>query len=168
MRPVESIRSRSVDVAPTATVNTMPDSSVALSIPMTVWNWAAQQTTPTHGLWTYGNWAGSGGMGVPTNNADAGAMMHDYCYHQGGFTAGSNFQSDNAQLQACNQSLCNTEEQVRQGLITQGAAKAQWTSRGASPMGGLTAAQNSELQATSAMIDYFTWGVPSGNACKIR
>jgi Phospholipase A2. len=86
VRPVESIRSRSVDVAPTATVNTMPDSSVTLSIPMTVWNWAAQQTTPTHGLWTYGNWAGSGGMGVPTNNADAGAMMHDYCYHQGGFT----------------------------------------------------------------------------------
>jgi RHS repeat-associated protein len=146
-------------------VTTTPNNSITLNIPMSVWNWAATQTIPTNGLWTYGNWAGSDGMGPPINDADAGAMVHDYCYKQGNFRAGSNFQSSNAQLQACNQALCNTERQVQQNLIEQGMANSRTapTSRGMSPT--FTQSQFEEIQATQDIIDYFTWVVPPGNAC---
>lgn len=63
--------------------------------------------TPVHGPWTYGNWCGPGGSGTPTNPTDAACMAHDLCYDQAGLTAGSNFQGSNAQLQACNQQLCD-------------------------------------------------------------
>ena len=92
--------------APSSSTNAPDNSPITLNIPLDVWIWAAQQTTPTHGPWTYGNWAGPGGTGAPIDNVDAGAMMHDYCYAHapgGPLTAGSNFGGNNAALQACNQ-----------------------------------------------------------------
>ena len=142
--------------------------ALTINVSIDVWNWAALQMTPVHGLWTYGNWAGTGGMGAPINNADAAAMIHDYCYHQGGFTAGSNFQGPNAQLQACNQSLCDAERKIKQAIITQGVQNAPvpFSSRGGSPY--LTSEQEKELEAAEDMINYFTWLVPPGNACHVH
>jgi hypothetical protein len=41
---------------------------------------------PVHGIWTYGNYCGAGGMGTPINGTDAACAAHDACYAQGGFT----------------------------------------------------------------------------------
>jgi RHS repeat-associated protein len=141
---------------PSSTTNATPDNSITLSVPPDVWNFAAQQTTPVSGPWTYGNWAGPGGMGVPVNDADAGAMMHDYCYHHGGFSASSNFGPPSSALQACNQALCDTESSISTG---QGQN-----------MGENVQGSNGMLERYAAkdMVDYFT-NVPfKGNACKKR
>lgn len=89
------------------------------------WYWALSGShKPVHGLYHYGNWCGPGGSGIPTNFTDAGCMLHDFCYYQGGFTWGSNFQGFNAQLQACNQQLCNTvrarENSLNPQIVNQG------------------------------------------------
>jgi hypothetical protein len=95
------------------TITSTPNPALTLSVPTNVWNWAFQRATPVGGPWHYGNWAGLGGMGAPINNADAGAMMHDYCYAaNGNLNAGANFCAHNGALQACNQALCDTEKSV--------------------------------------------------------
>jgi trimeric autotransporter adhesin len=139
---------------PSSTTNAVPDNSITLAVPMDVWNFAAQQTTPVSGLWTYGNWAGPGGMGAPVNDADAGAMMHDYCYHQGGFTSSTNFGPPNSALQACNQALCDTESSIASG---QGQNMDE-TVQGSNGM--------LERYAAQDMVNYFS-NVPfKGNTCK--
>ena len=140
---------------PNSTTNAVPDNSITLSVPADVWNFAAQQTTPVSGPWTYGNWAGRGGMGVPVNDADAGAMMHDYCYHQGGFNAGSNFSGHSDALQACNQTLCNIESPIAKG-------QGQNMNENVQGSNGML-----ERYAAQDMVDYFSI-VPFGNACKAR
>jgi RHS repeat-associated protein len=67
---------------------------------------------PVHGLWTYGNYCGTGGMGTPINAMDAGCAAHDACYAQNGLTAGGNITGSNPALQSCNQALCNVAESV--------------------------------------------------------
>lgn len=67
---------------------------------------------PVHGLWTYGNYCGTGGMGTPINAMDAGCAAHDACYAQHGLSAGGNILGSNPALQGCNQSLCNVAESV--------------------------------------------------------
>jgi len=77
-------------------------------------NNAPNNTTqvPVHGLWTYGNYCGTGGMGTPINAMDAGCAAHDACYAQNGLTAGGNITGSNPALQSCNQALCNVAESV--------------------------------------------------------
>ncbi len=118
---------------------------------------------PVHGPWTYGNHCGAGGMGNPINGTDAACQTHDACYDQAGFTPGSNFQGGNAQLQACNQQLCNAVRGARQSIINQAAAAGTRTSRGVSPV--YTPAQWSELQADSDINLFFTYIVPGANSC---
>lgn len=124
-------------------------------------NWASQQTIPTHGLWTYGNWAGSGGKGTPVDDVDTGAMKHDYCYHQGSFTAGSNYGGHSDALQACNQALCNAASKAEAKAlapITSAASKNQVPN---DPGGHLM----NEANAAANIIRYFSI-VPFGNSCK--
>ena len=118
---------------------------------------------PVHGPWTYGNHCGAGGMGNPINGTDAACQTHDACYDQAGFTPGSNFQGGSAQLQACNQQLCNAVRGARQSIINQAAAAGTRTSRGVSPV--YTPAQWSELQADSDINLFFTYIVPGANSC---
>jgi len=118
---------------------------------------------PVHGPWTYGNHCGAGGMGTPINGTDTACRTHDACYNQAGFSPGSNFQGGNAQLQACNQNLCNAVRGARQSIINQAAAAGTRTSRGVSPV--YTPGQWSELQADSDINLYFTYIVPGANSC---
>jgi RHS repeat-associated protein len=118
---------------------------------------------PVHGPWTYGNHCGAGGMGNPINGTDAACQTHDQCYNQAGFSPGSNFQGGNAQLQACNQNLCNAVRGARQSIISQAGAAGTRTSRGVSPV--YTPGQWSELQADSDINLYFTYIVPGANSC---
>jgi hypothetical protein len=147
-------------LTPSSTTNATPDNSITLSVPMDVWNFAALQTTPTHGLWTYGNWAGSGGKGVPIDDVDAAAMMHDYCYHQGGFTAGSNYGGHSDALQACNQALCDAASNAGDkaiGVVNAAAMKNQVPRDGGHAM--------DEANAAADIVKYFSI-VPFGNSCK--
>jgi RHS repeat-associated protein len=145
-------------LTPSSITNTPNNSPINLDIPMIVWNWAAQQTTPVHGPWTYGNWAGPGGMGAPIDDVDAAAMMHDYCYHQGGFTAGSNYGGHSDALQACNQSLCNA--------ASQGETNALSAINPNNPLQTPADFQHmSEANAAGDIIRYFSI-VPFGNSCK--
>jgi hypothetical protein len=118
---------------------------------------------PVHGPWTYGNHCGAGGMGTPINGTDAACQTHDACYNQAGFSPGSNFQGGNAQLQACNQQLCNAVRGARQSIINQAGAAGSRTSRGVSPV--YSPGQWSELQADSDINLYFTYIVPGANSC---
>ena len=141
--------------------NSPNDSPIDLDILMAVWNWAAQQTTPVNGLWTYGNWAGSGGEGAPIDNLDALAMTHDYCYHLGGFTAGSNYGGHNDALQACNQALCNGASIVEAKSLAPIEAAALKNQVPNDPGGRLMDRAN----AAADIIRYFSI-VPFGNSCK--
>jgi hypothetical protein len=102
-------------------------------------------------------------MGNPINGTDAACQTHDACYNQAGFSPGSNFQGGNAQLQGCNQNLCNAVNGARQSIINQAAAAGTRTSRGVSPV--YTPTQWNELQADSDINLYFTLIVPGANAC---
>ena len=130
--------------------------SASLNIPVNVMNWAAQQTIPVHGLWTYKNWAGAGGLGFPMNQTDANALMHDYCYAQGGFTSLSNYGHPNAALQACNQALCDAERSRLRSLSD------QWTANG-----GYWPSQDQEYewQAAADINAWFSLFVMPGNTC---
>jgi RHS repeat-associated protein len=150
---------------------TAPDSSQDISINFSSLAWvgvsgqgpggggggAPNNGTPVHGLWTYGHWCGSGGSGNPTDPTDAACMAHDACYAQAGFTAGSNFQGSNAQLQACNQQLCNAVRARQSSLIQKIRSK------------GPLVTSVSEVQEPGADGDinsYFTWAIaPWGNSC---
>ena len=97
-------------------------------------------------------------MGAPINNADAGAMVHDYCYAnaQGGsLHAWSNFGPSNATLQTCNQALCDLEDNVAEQIYERVTAN-QYVSP----------AEQQERQAAAEMVAYFMHGVRSGNACQ--
>jgi RHS repeat-associated protein len=115
---------------------------------------APNNGTPVHGPWTYGNHCGPGGMGPDINGTDAACHQHDDCYDSGGFTPVSNFRGHNAQLQACNQQLCN-------------AARARLSSLAIPWLPSL--ASTSALQEAEADREinfYFTWVVaPGGNSC---
>ena len=63
--------------------------------------------SPVHGLWTYGNFCGLGGVGTPKDALDSACQAHDVCYDDAGFDAYSNRSSGNAALQKCNQKLCD-------------------------------------------------------------
>jgi hypothetical protein len=140
---------------------------------MAVWEWAAQQTTPVSVLpWHYGNWAGPNGNGVPIDNADAGAMMHDYCYANapgGSLTAGSNFGPSNAALQACNQQLCDTESTVAAGITAKYNVNAFGSyGPGEGNPGAFGEWQHEteqELPAANQMVDYFKIAPFHGNGC---
>jgi hypothetical protein len=68
---------------------------------------------PVHGLWTYGNHCGAGGMGADVNGTDAACHVHDDCFDAIHLTA-DQYTSGNltpTQVQgaaACNQQLCNS------------------------------------------------------------
>lgn len=110
--------------------------------------------TPVHGLWTYGNWCGAGGSGKTISPTDDACRTHDLCYAQAGFTAGSNFQGPNAQLQACNQALCNAVR-ARRGLLNMSGLHS-W----------LVSVPPEEVSADGDIDTYFTWVIaPWGNAC---
>jgi RHS repeat-associated protein len=115
---------------------------------------APNNGTPVHGPWTYGNHCGPGGMGPDINGTDAACHQHDDCYDRGGFTMWSNFQGPNAQLQACNQQLCNAVRATRTSLAI------PWLP---------SLAPTSALQEAGADRDintYFTWVMaPGGNSC---
>lgn len=115
---------------------------------------APNNGTPVHGPWTYGNHCGPGGMGPDINGADAACHQRDDCYDRGGFTMWSNFQGPNAQLQACNQQLCNAVRATRTSLAI------PWLP---------SLAPTSALQEDGADRDintYFTWVIaPGGNSC---
>jgi RHS repeat-associated protein len=81
-------------------------------VPDAVWVWAATQTTKAHGKWTYGNWCGYGGAGIPIDDVDAACMMHDYCYDTNHVSAAEGESGvlsglTASVLQQCNQLLCN-------------------------------------------------------------
>jgi RHS repeat-associated protein len=133
---------------------------ITINMSADVLNFASSQTVPVHGLYQYGNYAGSGGMGIPRNNADAGALQHDYCYHQGNFSAGTNFGGHNGALQACNQALCDTESSVATDL----EAKARST--GANNLyEGLSPGDFAQYGAAKDIMSYFSI-VPFGNSCR--
>jgi hypothetical protein len=138
----------------------LPSTSSGNYTPVTIvptGGFAPNNGTPVHGLWTYGHWCGSGGSGNPTDPTDAACMAHDACYAQAGFTAGSNFQGSNAQLQACNQQLCNAVRARQSSLIQKIRSK------------GPLVTSVSEVQEPGADGDinsYFTWAIaPWGNSC---
>jgi RHS repeat-associated protein len=151
---------------PAATVSTTADNSITLQVPMDVWNWAALQTIPTHGLWTYGNWAGAGGMGAPINNTDAAAMMHDYCYSQGGYSPMSNYGAPNAGLQACNQALCDAANARINDEVTQANTPGTAEYNNIMAGGYHPTARQQENSADMDIRDYFTHVVRKGNACR--
>jgi hypothetical protein len=66
----------------------------------------ASKPEPVHGLWTYGNWCGTGGMGTPINAVDAACQQHDACYARHGYYAGDNYRPAGSALRGCNQALC--------------------------------------------------------------
>jgi hypothetical protein len=104
-------------------------------------------------------------MGNPINGTDAACQQHDACYAQAGFSPGSNFQGPNAQLQACNQQLCNAVRGARQSIINQAAARGTRNSRGVSPV--YLPGQESEMEADSEINLYFTYVVaPGGSSCQ--
>ncbi len=96
-----------------------------------IW-WALNgQHTPVHGLWTHGNWCGTGGSGLPTDQTDYNCMVHDYCYTMNNFTAGDNRNSglsaaQSAALQGCNQQLCDSENRVGGSTAWQISHFFQW------------------------------------------
>jgi RHS repeat-associated protein len=59
-------------------------------------------------LYHHGNWCGAGGSGAPVDGQDSACLVHDFLYAKYGFTAGSNYGSNNPGLQEINQGLCNT------------------------------------------------------------
>jgi hypothetical protein len=132
-----------------------------------VLNWAAQQTTPVHGTWHYGNWAGPGGRGVPRDAADTGGMMRDYCYAaHGNLTTGSNFGANNAALQACNQALCDTENSVKEAITAKvNRPDYHFPSEYETEAWNQANAQTDEYKAASDMVDYFTLIPFHGNGC---
>lgn len=133
-----------------STTTGAPGPSYSIEIPMVVWNWALTRTKPVNGFWTYGNYAGKDGMGVPIDDADAGAMIHDYCYDTHGHLGpGSNFGPHNADLQACNQQLCDTEQKIVDRSRIQ----------------GVTPQQLDEAHPAGDMVDYFTLVPSHGNGC---
>jgi len=135
------------------------DATITLSIPSAIWQWAALQKVPAHGpLWHYKNWAGPGGAGVPVNDADAGAMVHDHCYWAGGFGPTSNFKGHNDALQACNQALCDTEAKVFDAAEKRAENYMAQHHRTISDDDG---------GAALDMIGYFQI-MPFGNACKVH
>jgi RHS repeat-associated protein len=139
-----------------------------ITIPLSadVLNYAMNQTTPLSGPYQYGNYTGKGGMGIPRNNADAGALQHDYCYAQGGFSVGSNFGPHSAALQACNQSLCDTENSVRAGLHAKGLAmQGGQEVPGVGAEYSLTYSDFGEAAAAEDISDYFTLAPFHGNGC---
>ena len=116
--------------------------------------------TPVHGLWTYGHWCGAGVSGNPTDPTDAACMAHDVCYAQAGFTPLSNFRGSNAQLQACNQQLCNAVNARRASLFQSTGVGLTWLP--AVPPDNVM----NEIKADQDISLYFTWGVaPGGNSC---
>jgi hypothetical protein len=116
--------------------------------------------TPVHGLWTHGHWCGAGGSGNPTDPTDAACMAHDACYAQAGFTQMSNFQGSNAQLQACNQQLCNAVNARRASLFQSTGVGQTWLP--AVPPDNVM----NEIKADQDISLYFTWVVaPGGNSC---
>ena len=128
-----------------------------------VLEWGMNRTGKPDGLWTHGNWAGPGGSGIPTDRADSGAMIHDYCYDTNGhLSAHSNFGAYNSALQACNQALCDTESKV--------AASAMADSDAARTSGNADATYKFQLEAQAAqdMVSYFS-NIPfHGNGCKAK
>lgn len=106
-------------------------------------------------------------MGTPINGTDAACQTHDACYSQAGFSPGSNYQGSNAQLQACNQQLCNSVRNSNQALIQQADSHVQHTSRGSSPMSGFSPAQAAQFQANSDINLFFTLLVAPGNSCHL-
>lgn len=119
---------------PGSITNVPNNSNITLNIPIIVWEWTSQQTNSvSHLTWHYGNWAGPGGSGVPIDDVDAEAMMHDYCYANargGPFGTITNMGGYNPELQACNQALCDTEGKIRADLDHQtqfmSPANPQW------------------------------------------
>jgi RHS repeat-associated protein len=145
-------------LTPSVIANSPLDNPITINVPMYVWEWAAQQTTPVHGPWTYGNYAGPNGMGAPIDNADVGAMVHDYCYDHapgGPYNMWSNFGPPNAALQACNQALCDLESNVAEGINERETANQP-----------VFLPERMEAGAASQMVFYFTNIVRSGNACQ--
>jgi hypothetical protein len=89
-------------------------SNVTITIPPEVWVWAQNQRQPvSHIGWWHGNWCGVGGSGLPTDDADASCLLHDYCYNVNALTPESNWLGASnrkaAAIQACNQQLCDNE-----------------------------------------------------------
>ena len=135
--------------------------ALPLSISADALSWSINQTTPVSGPWHYGNWAGPGGTGLPINNADAGALQHDYCYSQGGFSPTSNVGAHNSALQACNQALCDTENAVKSGL------ESQARSTGADNLyEGLSSSNFGQYMAADNIVKYFTVVPFHGNGCR--
>jgi hypothetical protein len=65
------------------------------------------------GLWTFGNFCGSGGVGSPTNTIDTGCAQHDRCYDEAGVSFGNNYVNQGSAVQARNQELCDSMIGIR-------------------------------------------------------
>jgi RHS repeat-associated protein len=127
---------------------------------------APNNPVPAHGWWHYGNYCGPGGAGTPGNPTGSACQAHDTCYTQGGFSPGSNLQGPNAQLQSCNQKLCDAVRARKSALLGPVAASPLRTSRGISPASVLSPADYNELQAADDINFFFTWATaPFGSSC---
>jgi RHS repeat-associated protein len=127
---------------------------------------APSNPVPAHGWWHYGNYCGPGGAGTPGNPTGSACQAHDTCYTQGGFSPGSNLQGPNAQLQSCNQKLCDAVRARKSALLGPVAASPLRTSRGISPASVLSPADYNELQAADDINFFFTWATaPFGSSC---
>jgi RHS repeat-associated protein len=90
-------------------------SNITISIPPAAWYWATHgsHSPVSHSLWWHGNWCGVGGSGLPTDDADASCLIHDYCYFAIGVTAGNNWLGapvgKTGAIRGCNQQLCDNE-----------------------------------------------------------
>jgi RHS repeat-associated protein len=114
--------------------------------------WLPPPETPVHGPWTFGRWCGPGGSGPPMNSTDAACQQHDYCYDRNNLTSFSNFGPYNAQLQNCNQQLCNAARGV------------EWAFQGAPfPYPGMPSP--AEYNAASEIDYYFSHAPFNGNGC---
>jgi RHS repeat-associated protein len=113
-------------------------------------------------LWFHGNWCGAGGQGNTIDATDAACKQHDECYSIGGFTLGSNYRGYNAQLQKCNQQLCDAVRARRAAILS----NHEWPKGETLPFFVRPMRAQVEQRVDREINFYFTYLIaPGGSSC---